>query len=256
MKRPSGHDLALLLPVAGLALGLLGWAGARAARRDDAAVATAQAALAHGNRLVRDGRPTDALAAYAAGWAEGRGGAADGLLAYNLAVTAHRLGRLPEALLWYRRADRLRPDDPWLAENLELVRAEVGAPRLPAPGPAGALATHRWAPAAAAAVAAWTALALLLVRRRLTRRLSRPWAAEAWVLPAAAALALWLAGPTLLARAPRAAVLTAPCGGGGARYEAGSELWVRPAGEGWAVAGGPPGLVCPPAAVGLVGPGG
>ncbi len=211
----------------------------------------ATAALLEGNRLARGGDGEAAVAAYAAGWpARGRAeGGADAALAYNLGTTLHRMGRLPEALVWYRRAAELAPGDPWVADNLELVRVELAAPRHPAPGLAGRLAGDRRVLDVTAVALAWLALALHVLRGPLARRLGPRWKSitgAAWLLPAGLALALWATGAAFAAWGPRPAVLLQPCGGAGGPLPAGSEVWVAPAGDGqWRVATGAPGRLCP-----------
>jgi len=203
-------------------------------------------ALSEGNRLFGQGEMEAALAAYAAGWQEGRG-REDALLAYNLGTTALHLGRLPEALLWYRRAEAAASgEDPWLRDNLEIVRRSLSS----APGdpPRFALAfsaaAGRWLAIGGVALA-WTALGLLALPGRFRRG------------PAAAIAALscaaFLAGLLLDRHGPRAAVLLAPCPEAG--RPAGSEVWVLPAGaEAWRIVGADGSPSCPEAAVGLVKP--
>ena len=234
----------LLLALAGVLAGRSGGAGG-----GPAAVADA---LTRGNRLVRGGELEAALDAYAAGWHGGGSGPGAATLAYNLGTTHQRLGRLPEAVLWYRRATAAAPPpaDPWIDENLELARAELAAARFPPPGLAGLLAAHPLLTMATAVGLAWLALALFLARRRLSRSLPETAAEWAWTAPAALAFAAWATVFALAAWGPHPAVLLAPCG---PELAAGSELWVTPAGDdGWSVAGGPQGRVCPRAAVGLV----
>jgi hypothetical protein len=208
------------------------------------AVAGPEEALRAGNRLFEAGDLEAALEAYAAGW-----GAAstpsDPLLAYNLGATAHHLGRIPEAVLWYRRAEAAALDDPWLRENLAIARRSLGMPPEGPRSPWGLWARGgRWL-ALAGVILAWAALALLLARRR-----AAPVALLAGVT--------FAAGLLLALRGPRAAVLLEDCS---AREElpqdlpAGSEVWVTPDGNGgWRVLGGPRGLRCPGPAVGLVVP--
>lgn len=269
------------LPVAvagaGLALATLGlWPGGGTWGDDgggDPARETT-AALLEGNRLARGGDGGAAVAAYTAGWPgqrgamggadRGAGGGATAALAYNLGTTLHRMERLPEALLWYRRAAELAPGDPWVADNLELVRVELNAPRHPAPGLAGRVAGDRVtgegrALDLAAVALAWLAFALYLALHPLRRRLGPRWqgaAGAAWLLAAGLALALWGAGAAFAAWGPRPAVLLQPCGGtGGGPLPAGSEVWVAPTVDGeWRVTTGPPGRLCSASAVALVAP--
>jgi len=258
------------------ALGLLAlplwWLGPGAGRRAPAAERAAdpvgaRAALREGNRLLRAGDAERALAAWAAGW-HGGGGGEEAALAYNLATTAHRLGRRPEAVLWYRRAEAAGGGDAWLAENLALARAELGAPRSAPAGVRGRLAAHPAALPGLAAALSWLAAALLGTAL-LGAGEGRPAAAagasragrastatrlrRAGLAAGAAALAAWAAGAAIAAGAPRPAVLSAACPAESGELPAGSELWVRPAEGGrWRIAGGPPGTVCPAESVGLV----
>jgi hypothetical protein len=237
-------------------------------------------ALAHGNRLVRDGDLEAAVSAYALGWDEvaagGTGADLAGVLAYNLGTTLHRLERRPEALLWYRRALPLRPGDRWLADNLALVRGELAAPRPPPPGLAARLVAWHRPLGAGAVAAAWGALALLALRRPIGRgpRWASLAASGAAIALGVLSLLLWVTPTAAALAAPRPAVLLAACpaaaesgdapapeeaGTAGAGTTAataplppGSEVWVRPdAGGGWRIAGGPE-PVCPAEAVGLV----
>jgi tetratricopeptide (TPR) repeat protein len=243
----------LLLALAGLVLATassLGAGGAWFGGGGDGEAA--RDALARGNRLARRGELEAAVDAYAAGLGDGGGGvesAGDAALAYNLGTTYHRLGRLPEALLWYRRA-AAAGSDPWLRENLDLARAELSAARFPPAGVLGRLAPHPAATGAAAALFAWAAMFLYLARRRLQRRLPEALADGAWAAAALLALAAWTAGAALSAWGPRPAVLLDACGG---ELTEGSEVWVVPAGDdGWAVSGASSGRICPAASVGLV----
>ena len=61
-------------------------------------------------------------------------GPADGAVLVDLGHCAHQLGRLPDAMLLYRRAALRRPDDPHLARHLELTARDLGLPP-PAPVP-------------------------------------------------------------------------------------------------------------------------
>jgi tetratricopeptide (TPR) repeat protein len=211
-----------------------------------AAPADPEAALAEGNRLFEKDEIEGALAAYSRGHT-GAGSAVDGVLAYNAGTCALRLGRLPEALLWYRRAERETPGDPWLRDNLALTRRALGDPREGNPAWKLWLENRRF-PAAAGVALAWVALGLLIAAPRAPRALL-----AALALLACAAFA---AGTLLDRCGPRAAVLLAACpaaGGGG--LPAGSEVWVRAAGDGgWRVLADGRGLRCPAAAVGLVEP--
>jgi len=262
--RPAARWLPVAIATAGLALATLalwpGSGGTGLVLGGDPGP-SASAALLEGNRLARGGDLEAAVAAYTAGWPARRsagsagsgagGGAGSGTvaaLAYNLGTTLHRMERLPEALVWYRRAAELAPGDPWVAENLELARVELDAPRHPAPGLAGRLAGDRRVLHLAAVALAWLALALYLLRGPLRRSLGPRWrqaTGAAWLLPAGLALTLWAAGAAFAAWGPRPAVLLQPCGGPAGPLPAGSEVWVAPAAEGqWRVTTGPPGQLC------------
>lgn len=209
-----------------------------------AAPADPQAALAEGNRRFEKDEVETALEAYAGGYS-GEGSSLDGVLAYNAGTCALRLGRLPEALLWFRRAEAANPSDPWLRENLALTRRALGEPPEDPPGRAWH-AGRRWLAPTGVALA-WVTLALLLPRRRVARPL-----VAATALLACAAFA---AGMLLDARGPREAVLLAACSKAGDGLRAGREIWVLAAGaQGWRVLGQDRELLCPRAVVGLVEP--
>ncbi|HEV8577685.1 MAG TPA: hypothetical protein VGX68_01275 [Thermoanaerobaculia bacterium] len=209
-----------------------------------AATVDPEAALAEGNRRFRRDETAAALDAYVRGYAGGRSPTA-GVLAYNAGTCALRLGRLPEALLWYRRAEVLRSGDQWLRDNLILTRRALGDPPEAEPVWGIWLARRRWI-AAGGVVLAWAALGLLLVPR--TPR---------GLFAAAALLACTaFAAGTLPGRiGPRPAVLLAACPAPGGNLPAGSEVWVRAAKQGgWRVFGEGRDLHCPANAVGLVEP--
>ncbi len=222
-------------PSAAWAAGLLLLSGVAAC----APPAAAAPGLAEGNRHFRAGRLDAAIAAYAAGWRVSR----QPVLAYNLGAAAHQLGRLPEAVLWYRRAAEALPADPWLRDNLALARRALGPPVVPAPGPWALLAPQRDRLRWGGVVLAWAALPLAVLRARWAR-----WGLATVALLAAVAFA---AGTWLARAGPQPAVLLADCG---PELAAGSEVWVRPAGRAFAVLGAPADLRCPPAAVGRVTP--
>ena len=83
--------------VARLAAGLL----ATAAFDSAASPQDPQAALREGNRLFRDGQIEAAVTVYLEGYVPP---APHPTLLYNLGTALHHLDRLPEAVLWYRRA--------------------------------------------------------------------------------------------------------------------------------------------------------
>lgn len=204
-----------------------------------------EAALAEGNLLFEKGDVEAALETYARGWTGARrDGALAGVLAYDAGTCALRLGRLPEALLWYRRAEAVIPGDPWLRDNLTLTRHALGEPPedglLSGSWPSG----RRWLPWLGVALA-WTALLLVLLRPRAGRAGGRV------ALLALLAGAAFASGPLLDRFGPRAAVLLLSCGG----RPAGSEVRVRAVdGGGWRIVGERSGPHCPPESVGLVRP--
>jgi len=191
--------------------------------------------LKEGNRLFRTGRLEEAFDVYRAGWDPEH---PDPVLAYNLGTTAHHLGRLAEAVLWYRRAASTSGggDDLWLTENLDRARDRLGAPRLPPKGLLTRLARHRTPLWILGALAGWTALGLLLTGRSAARLWSDVLAAFAILL-----LALALLAPRFAA-VP--AVVLEPCGDGA--LPAGAEVWARPLADGGASVATPEGpLRCP-----------
>lgn len=197
-------------------------------------------ALREGNRLFEEGELEEAMSVYAAGY--GRGAPElDPLLAYNLGTTAHHLGRLPEALLWYRRAEAGAHGDAWLRDNLEILERSLGAAGGPSPAWADA---GRWL-SAAGVVLAWAALCLLTLGRR-----TRP----GLLVPVALLSCAAFGGGFLLEqKGPRPAVLLERCPAGPDGLPAGTEVLVLPGGQGFRVVG-QAGLRCPEEGVGLVEP--
>lgn len=237
------HRLAGPLPRLSLAALLLLPSLALAAPPDLSSDPDPQTALEQGNRHFRAGRLEEALSSYRAGW-DPRD--PHPILAYNLGTTAHHLGRLPEAVLWYHRAIRVAGDgDVWLTENLARARERLAAPRWPPSGLLAWLARQRSGLWILGAVAGWTALGLLLSRRTALRR-----PADLLVLLAAGLL---VAGWLLPRLAPVPAVVLQPCGDG--RVPAGAEVWGRPTSEGAFTVATPEGPVdCPPGTVAPVAP--
>ena len=88
--------------------------------------ASSEAALEQGNRFFDRDELEPALRAYAAGYS-GAGSPLDAALASNAGTCALRLGRLPEALLWFRRAEAAALTDPGVRNDLSLVRQALGA---------------------------------------------------------------------------------------------------------------------------------
>ena len=197
-----------------------------------------EVALAEGNRLFEKDEIEAALKTYTQGWT-GDGSRTDGVLAYNAGTSALRLGRLPEALLWYRRAETAIPGDPWLRDNLDHTRRSLGDPAAredPAWG--------RWGSLPLVGVGlAWATFLLVLLIRHPSRGLL--------ALLALLACAAFAAG-TLPGRfGPRPAVLLLPCGG----LTAGSEVRVSPLdGGGWRIVGDRDSPRCPAEGVGLIRP--
>lgn len=211
-----------------------------AAFAGEGAPADPHSALTEGNRLFRNGQVEAAVEAYRAGYSPD---SPHPTLAYNLGTALHHLDRLPEAILWYRRAGD--SNDPWLAENLWLARRNLGTQALPPAGPAGALRPHadvlRWL----AVLVAWGALAALVARPKL----------PPWTLAAAfvAGGALYGAAGSLERWGPRPAVLLEDCRFPAGELPAGTEAWVRPQDDGsFKIAGS--GAVCPADSVALVDP--
>lgn len=184
------------------------------------------AALAAGNQAAEAGQLEAAVEAYLRGYDRE---AIHPTLAYNLGTTLHQLGRLPEAILWYRRAaPTAGPGDPWLEDNLLLARRTLGSQNAGHPGPFSELKRSApWLTAGAILLSFLGAGAfLLLPRSRL----------PAFVL---LALALTLQGSVLAAfeLAAKEAVLLHDCVTGAGTLPAGSELWVQPEGPDYRVAG-------------------
>ncbi len=198
-------------------------------------------ALHEGNRLFRNGRLEAAIDAYRVGYSASE---PHPTLIYNLGTAYHHLGRLPEAILWYRRAAGF--DDPWLRENLWLARHTLGSRNLPPGGFLGGLTRAAFALRLAAAAAAWGTLILLALRSRLSP----------WVVVAAALVSgsLYATATAVDRWGPRPSVLLKDCHTSAGELPAGTEIWVRrlPA-ERFEVADGS-GVVCPAEAVALVFP--
>ena len=75
-----------------------------------------------GNSFYRDGKFDQAAAAYEAILRQGVGSAA---VYFNLGNSYYRLGKTAPAILAYERALRLRPNDPDVRHNLELVNLKT-----------------------------------------------------------------------------------------------------------------------------------
>lgn len=197
------------------------------------------AALTEGNRLFRNGQIEAAAEAYRAGYSPQ---AVHPTLVYNLGTAYHHLGRLPEAILWYRRAGA--SDDPWLEENLALARRSLKNQRLPAAGLVGFMTRHGTALRWLGIVLAWAALAALAWPRL-----------PLWGLGGLLLLCVGLYGTAVAADrwGPRPAVLLADCRTGAGELPAGTEAWVRRLADGsFGVDGAE--IVCPAETVELIFP--
>ncbi len=172
-------------------------------------------ALREGNRLFREGRVEEAHEAYLRGYDIN---VPHSILFYNLGTTAQHLGRLPEAILWYRRAESLSPRDPWLQENLEIARDTLGLRPYSAPGFSGGIVRNARALYYLSALLAWGGALLWLVRGR------HPPLVPLILLGSG----LLVYAGTLLASqsAPAAVVLIEDCASTAGDLPAGSEVWV------------------------------
>lgn len=201
----------------------------------------AASALREGNRLFRDGRIAEAIDAYTTGYAPAM---SNPTLCYNLGTALHHTGRLPEAILWYRRAAEAQ--DPWLTENLLLARRSLGSRILPATGPSAWLGRHGPNLQIAATVLAWAALFAVAAIPRC----------PIWAFVGVAGLALALFGITAAGErwGPRPAVMLEDCSTPAGDLPAGTEVWVRSAPDGaWRISG-VEGASCPAPAAALVFP--
>jgi len=196
-------------------------------------------ALREGNRLFREGRVEEAYDTYLEGF---DAAAPHPVLSYNLGAAAHRLNRLPEAILWYRRAALVNPGDPWLQENLESARATLGLQPYPAPGLASAVSRHARTLYYLAALIAWVGAALWMARSRSRLRPTLTLLAVALTVYGAAVLAgRWT---------PIAAIVTEECTGRSGDLPAGSEVWIaRNTGGRVEIAAGGLQITCPSEAV-------
>ncbi len=235
-RRPGALAAILLLTAAGCAA------------RDTAppAADATRAALDAGNRLFRAGEVEAAVVAYLDGYSPR---APHPTLLYNLGTALHHAGRLPEAILWYRRAARAatsnapllwRAGDPWLEENLWLARRSLGSQALPPAGLSSSLAGHtgglRWA----AIAIAWILLLLVVTRDSVPLR--------AVLTAAALAMALFGGAAAVERWGPRPAVILEDCPTPAGTLPAGTEVWVHPGTGVWRISG-PGNPSCPPDAL-------
>lgn len=199
-------------------------------------------ALNQGNQLFRDGQVETAIEAYEAGYSPHD---PHPTLLYNLGTALHHAGRLPEAILWYRRA--AGSDDPWLTDNLWLARRSLGSQTLPPSGPLGWLVRQGVVLRSVAVGLAWVTLVLLIGVPRVPR----------WALAAAGALSLVIYGAAVVGSrwGPHLAVLLAECPTPNGPITAGTEVWVRHAGpDHWRLSSAGGALSCPADTVALVFP--
>ena len=137
---------------------------------------------------------------------------------YNLGRVEHALGQSPQAVLWYRRALRLAPNDPWAQENITRLRADLG---VASPDP--------WQPLAVLARTAkysgWLTGTLVWLCVMLRWLAGRP---NGWALATAATLLLASHLGLQLAEtvAPVDGVLMTDCQAGSQSLPAGSEVWI------------------------------
>lgn len=226
--------VAWIAGVLGLAVTLLVWAN------DGPPTTDPVVALNEGNRLFRNGQLDDAVDAYARGW-DPR--AAHPTLVYNLGTALHHLDRVPEAILWYRRAGEV--EDPWLEDNLFLARRTLGSQSLPVGGIDGLLTRWNRGLRLAAIVLSWLALAWAVARPAAPLR--------ALIALAIVALALYGTAWTHARWGAKPAVLLADCSTTAGDLPAGTEAWVRPAGDDWRIAASSADAVCPADTVALIG---
>ena len=225
--------------VGSLAIAGLLWAFVATAA--DGSEVDSQAALNEGNRLFRDGKLEEAVAAYELGYSPTE---PHPTLLYNLGTALHHLDRLPEAILWYRRADD--SDDPWLEENLWLARRSLGSQILPATGSLGWLSRHTGGLRLTAIAFAWMTLLLVFLSPK-----APPWT---WILISLSTLSLYGGASAVDRWGPRPAVVLSDCSTPAGDLPAGTEAWVRATAEGqWAVVGSEQ-VVCSPDSVELIFP--
>ncbi len=172
-------------------------------------------ALANGNQAVLDGDLEAATLAYQSGYEPG---AVHPALAYNLGTTLHQLGRLPEAILWYRRASEAeKTGDPWLEDNLLLARRTLGSQIAGQPGAWAELRRNAGSLIAVSLLFSWLGATIWQLAPR-RRALAFSGLILAVVLQSAAWLSFELAA--------NEAVLLQDCKTSAGTLPAGSELWV------------------------------
>ena len=150
------------------------------------------AAFDQANRLYEQGKFTEAVGAYEQLLAQGKASAP---LYFNLGNAWFRAGRLGQAILNYRLAERLSPRDPDIRANLRFARNTVAGGNASAPASwrdwALRLTINEWA--CLAAVGLWATFAVLAIGQiapalRGTLKRLRTAAAFATILAAAGLL--------------------------------------------------------------------
>lgn len=200
-----------------------------------------QAAVLEGNQLFRNGQIAEAVETYMGGYSPE---SPHPTLLYNLGTALHHLDRLPEAILWYRRA--AGSDDPWLQENLWLARRSLGSQTLAPAGALGWLSQNPRLPTLAAVVVSWVTLLFIILGPR----------GGIWPVVAGGLLTLGLLGAGAAVRhwGLQPAVMLQDCSTALGDLPAGTEAWVRRGTDGtWLVSGaGTAG--CPDDSLALVAP--
>jgi hypothetical protein len=172
-------------------------------------------ALREGNRLFREGRVEEAHAAYLRGY---DATLPHSVLFYNLGTTAQHLDRLPESILWYRRAESISPRDPWLQENLGAARDTLGLRPYAPPGFAGSISRSARTLFYLAAAMVWGGVLLWFIRSRHPLLIPMVLVVSGMVVYAGTMIATrW---------APAPAVLISDCASGNGDLPAGSEIWI------------------------------
>lgn len=200
-----------------------------------------QTAVLEGNQLFRNGQVEEAVEVYRAGYAPER---PHPTLLYNLGTALHHLDRLPEAILWYRRA--AESDDPWLQENLWLARRSLGSQTLPPTGFLGWLSRNPRAPILAAVLVSWLTLLLVALRPR----------AAIWLAATGGILAVALLASRVAVEhwGLYPAVVLEDCSTELGDLPAGTEAWVRRGAEGGWIVSGAGATRCPADSLALVDP--
>jgi len=126
-RRFRGRPAAFWAPI----LALVGCCASIVVLADGASAEAPAVSFERGNLLYEKGQYPDAVAAYSRFLESGRTSAA---LWFNLGNASYKAGHLGQALVSYRRAERLAPRDPDIQANLRFTRTQVqGGP--PAPDP-------------------------------------------------------------------------------------------------------------------------